>query len=87
MEKKHPPPFSRGLHSNPAGYLGKGFRNYKHSNNVASSIHWFFAKCGIIEILRKMQCNTVLYSKYNKLTNANIPCPLVCLDLVHQDPP
>lgn len=50
MEKKHPPPFLRGLHSNPAGYLGKGFLNYKHKNNVARSTRRFLKKFGIIEV-------------------------------------
>jgi hypothetical protein len=85
--KESPPPFLRGLHSNPADYLGKGFLIYEHNNNVASSIHFYCVKRGTIVSLRKMQHKLDLNNKLNNLTNANIPCTLVCLDLVHQDPP
>jgi hypothetical protein len=39
--KETPPSFFERAASNPAGYLGKGSLNYKHKNNVPSSIHLF----------------------------------------------
>jgi hypothetical protein len=56
--KKHPLLFERAA-SNPAGYLGKGFLNHKHKNNVPSSIHLFFQKDGANQSLGTMQLNIV----------------------------
>jgi len=58
--KETPPSFFERAASNPAGYLGKGFLNYKHKNNVPSSIHLFLLERWAIQSLGKMQLNTVL---------------------------
>jgi hypothetical protein len=42
--KETPPSFFERAASNPADYLGKGFLNYKHKNNVPSSIHLFLSE-------------------------------------------
>jgi hypothetical protein len=88
--KETPPSFFERAASNPAGYLGKGFLNYKHKNNVPIAKQHSFVSFGEVVLSRVWErCNSTQYlnNKYNKLTNADIPCTLVCSDLVHQDPP